>query len=79
MNITSIIATRIKDIELLHEMQQSETIPEIKMVWEYHININMAIINELMKRNLKIVEAYQYEIRRSTKVLQQYLIAPYNN
>lgn len=79
MGINEIIQRRVKDIELLHEMQQSETIPVIKWTWEYHINLNFTIINELVKGNLKIVEAYQYEIRRSTRALQNYLTAPYNN
>lgn len=79
MSINSTIENRITDIELLHEMMQSESNQIIKWTWEYHINLNIAIINSLVLGKLEIANAMLYEIRRSTKMLQEYLTAPYNN
>jgi hypothetical protein len=49
-------------------MQQieEETNTELKLVWEYQINLNLATIDALMRQNFVLAQTYINEIIRST-------------
>lgn len=71
--IIEIIATRLRDIYLLEIMCKEPTTPEEKMTWQYHINLNKAIIREMSRGNYEISHAYLIEIKRSTTALKKYI------
>lgn len=71
-NIEQIIQRRINDINLLGKAIIEEEIPELKLVWEYQINLNFEIIDALMHNDKFLAEMYIEEIIRSTKKAEEY-------
>lgn len=71
-NIEQIIQRRINDINLLGKAIIEEEIPELKLVWEYQINLNFEIIDALMRNDKFLAEMYIEEIIRSTTLSESY-------
>ena len=71
-NIEQIIQRRINDINLLGKAIIEEEIPELKLVWEYQINLNFEIIGALMRNDTEPTKAYIEEIIRSTTLSESY-------
>ena len=71
-NIEQIIQRRINDINLLGKAIIEEEIPELKLVWEYQINLNLEIIDALMRNDKNLANIYIEEIIRSTKKAEEY-------
>ena len=71
-NIEQIIQRRINDINLLGKAIIEEEIPELKLVWEYQINLNLEIIDALMRNDNDLADAYIKEIIRSTTLSKSY-------
>lgn len=70
--IVQLLIRRVRDIDVLYQAIKSENVPELKLVWEYQINLNMEIIDALMRHDLTIASAYTNEIVRSTKAAEMY-------
>ena len=66
-DIEQIIQRRINDINLLGKAIIEEEIPELKLVWEYQINLNFEIIDALMRNDKNLANIYIEEIIRSTQ------------
>ena len=71
-DIEQIIQRRINDINLLGKAIIEEEIPELKLVWEYQINLNFEIIDALMRNDKFLAEMYIEEIIRSTTLSESY-------
>ena len=71
-DIEQIIQRRINDINLLGKAIIEEEIPELKLVWEYQINLNFEIIDALMRNDKFLAEMYIEEIIRSTTLSELY-------
>jgi len=71
-NIEQIIQRRINDINLLGKAIIEEEIPELKLVWEYQINLNFEIIDALMRNDKFLAKMYIEEIIRSTTLSESY-------
>ncbi len=71
-DIEQIIQRRINDINLLGKAIIEEEIPELKLVWEYQINLNLEIIDALMRNDKFLAEMYIEEIIRSTTLSELY-------
>lgn len=71
-DIEQIIQRRINDIHLLGKAIIEEEIPELKLVWEYQINLNFEIIDALMRNDKFLAEMYIEEIIRSTTLSESY-------
>ena len=71
-DIEQIIQRRINDINLLGKAIIEEEIPELKLVWEYQINLNFAIIDALMRNDKNLANIYIEEIIRSTTLSELY-------
>ena len=71
-NIEQIIQRRINDINLLGKAIIEEEIPELKLVWEYQINLNFEIIDALMRNDKNLANIYIEEIIRSTTLSESY-------
>ncbi len=71
-DIEQIIQRRINDINLLGKAIIEEEIPELKLVWEYQINLNFEIIDALMRNDKNLAEIYIEEIIRSTTLSESY-------
>ena len=71
-DIEQIIQRRINDINLLGKAIIEEEIPELKLVWEYQINLNFEIIDALMRNDNDIANKYIEEIIRSTTLSESY-------
>jgi hypothetical protein len=70
--LEQIIDVRVKDAWELHDQYHKETIPELKGVWEYQINLNFECINAILEHRLLDATAYTNEIKRSTKAAMKY-------
>jgi len=71
-DIEQIIQRRINDINLLGKAIIEEEIPELKLVWEYQINLNFEIIDALMRNDKFLAKMYIEEIIRSTTLSESY-------
>ena len=71
-DIEQIIQRRINDINLLGKAIIEEEIPELKLVWEYQINLNLEIIDALMRNDKNLANIYIEEIIRSTTLSESY-------
>ena len=71
-DIEQIIQRRINDINLLGKAIIEEEIPELKLVWEYQINLNFEIIDALMRNDKNLANIYVEEIIRSTTLSESY-------
>jgi len=71
-DIEQIIQRRINDINLLGKAIIEEEIPELKLVWEYQINLNFEIIDALMRNDNYLADTYIEEIIRSTTLSESY-------
>ena len=71
-DIEQIIQRRINDINLLGKAIIEEEIPELKLVWEYQINLNFEIIDALMRNDKNLANIYIEEIIRSTTLSESY-------
>lgn len=71
-DIEQIIKRRINDINLLGKAIIEEEIPELKLVWEYQINLNFEIIDALMRNDKFLAKMYIEEIIRSTTLSELY-------
>ena len=70
--IEKIINKRINDINLLYKSIEEESIPELKLVWEYQINLNFEIIDASMRNDKNLANIYIEEIIRSTTLSELY-------